>query len=51
MGSKIGSALKGLMEDMVMWYGYGGCTTRREESRGSIEDELEEEYYGGDGQD
>jgi hypothetical protein len=32
-----------------MWYGYGGCTTRWEERRGSIEDELEEKYYGEDG--
>jgi hypothetical protein len=34
-----------------MWYGYGGCTIKWEESRGSIGDELEVEYYGGDGQD
>jgi hypothetical protein len=37
------------MEDTKMRYGYGGCTTRREESRGSIGDKLEEEDYGGDG--
>jgi hypothetical protein len=32
-----------------MKYEYGGCTTRREESRGSIGDDLEVEDYGGDG--
>jgi hypothetical protein len=34
-----------------MRYGYGGCTTRREERRGIIGDEIEVEYYGGDGKD
>jgi hypothetical protein len=34
-----------------MRYGYGGCTTRQEESRGSIGDDIEVEYYGGDGKD
>jgi hypothetical protein len=34
-----------------MRYGYGGCTTRQEESKGSIRDEIEVEYYGGDGKD
>jgi hypothetical protein len=51
IGYKMCSASKGLREDTKLLYGYGGCTTRREDNKEIIGENIEVEDYGGDGHD